>query len=141
MPNPIFALGIYTLAKVSLGSQSSNLFFVGYHCDVSVQIGRRGKYKWREIHGTPSEQVFRLLCITISLLPNIWDHLCLQTLCSPNSTRLFRMLHDANSHDRKLVSFEQGCWDRYLSRGNRVLQPLLTLVNPVLPRLRARATS
>ena len=80
MPNPIFAFGIDTLEKVSLGSQSSNLFFVGYHCDVSVQISDRGKYEWRKIHEMPSEQVSRLLCITISLLLNIWDHLCLQAL-------------------------------------------------------------
>jgi hypothetical protein len=61
--NPISALGIDTVAKVSFGSQSSDLFFVGYHCDISVQISRRRKYKWREIHEMPFEQVLRLLCI------------------------------------------------------------------------------
>jgi len=59
---------------VSLGSQFSNLFFVGYHGDVSVQISSRGKYKGQEILGMPSEQFYRLSQITTSLLLNILDH-------------------------------------------------------------------
>jgi len=39
----MFAFGIDTLAKVSLGSQSPNPVFVGGNSDVSVQIDGRGK--------------------------------------------------------------------------------------------------
>src|SRR5216684_2021477 len=45
-------------------------------------------------------------------LAQYWGPSCLHILYSPNSTRLFRMPHDANSHNRKLVSFEQ-LLDRY----------------------------
>ena len=56
--NPISALGIDTVAKVSFGSQSSDLFFVGGNSDVSVQIAGRGKYKGWEILRMPSQQCF-----------------------------------------------------------------------------------
>ncbi len=71
-------------------------------------------------------------------LAQYWGPSCLHILYSPNSTRLFRMPHDANSHNRKLVSFEQ-LLDRYLfavgspthSQGVSVIQAAI-LGNQVL---------
>jgi hypothetical protein len=70
-------LGIQSAPSVDnacVGGQPSNPLFVSHHCDVNVQISRRGKYKWWEIVRMPSQQCFWQLRVTTFLLLHFSNH-------------------------------------------------------------------
>jgi hypothetical protein len=70
-----------------LRSQSSNLFFLVCHCDVSVQISARGKYDWLKLNESNlrmlSELLFRLPGIATRLCPDTSDHVSPSNLQCP----------------------------------------------------------